>query len=120
MMLQGFKETLILLKMQSRHLKTWLLKKTDFLFYFFIDLLILELLRHYLFTLKVLLKFKEIDIYSLIFKEEVVETPYDLPRELQGMKLQMENFKPHDEILKFKDIIIWGLIELRQKSIEEI
>lgn len=28
--------------------------------------------------------------------EEITESPYDLPRELQAMKLEMENFKPHD------------------------
>jgi len=36
------------------------------------------------------------------------------------MKLEMENFKPHDEILKFKDMIIWQLVEDRKSSKDRI
>lgn len=34
------------------------------------------------------------------------------------MKVQMENYKPCDEILKFKDIVIWNLIEENRKQLE--
>lgn len=77
---------------------------------------------HSLFTPKVWLQ-----LYIWIFncnalsylKEEITEIPYDLPREISAMKVLMENFKPNDEIIKFKDMITWKLIE-HQRSVIEI
>lgn len=33
------------------------------------------------------------------------------------MKIQMENFKPSEEILKFKDAVIWSLIQDNKKEL---
>ncbi|KAL4485798.1 hypothetical protein ABPG72_012338 [Tetrahymena utriculariae] len=61
-----------------------------------------------------------IEALSLHVKQEITQTPYDLPREISSIKVQMENFKPNDEILKFKDLIIWDLIEEKNKHLESI
>lgn len=48
------------------------------------------------------------------FKVEVDETPYDLPRELKDLREKLERKTVGNQLLKFKDEIIWRLFNERK------
>jgi hypothetical protein len=45
-------------------------------------------------------------------------TPYDLPRELKQKREKLKKFKIHQELLNFKDNIIWKVYQ-EKKEIED-
>ena len=51
------------------------------------------------------------------FKVNIDVIPYDLPRELKEKREQLKKFKIHQELLDFKDSIIWKLYQ-EKTSIE--
>lgn len=58
------------------------------------------------------------------FKVQVDVTPYDLPRELKEKREKLKKFKIHQELLNFKDNIIWKIYqekkEIEDKAVEEL
>ena len=49
------------------------------------------------------------------FKVQIDVTPYDLPRELKEKREKLKKFKIHQELLNFKDNIIWKLYQEKKE-----
>ncbi|KRX07352.1 hypothetical protein PPERSA_06967 [Pseudocohnilembus persalinus] len=64
---------------------------------------------------------KEVErLQSIHFNPEIKHYPYDLPRELSQIKIQLQQLQSNEQILAFKSQIIYQLKQRSKESIEKI